>query len=281
MITTPSIADVRSWRAGHASVGFVPTMGALHEGHAALIRQARAECEAVAVSIFVNPTQFGPNEDLSRYPRTLDADLELCQACGADCVLTPTPETIYPDGFATPIVPRGAALPFEGDHRPGHFEGVATVVAKLFNIVVPTKAYFGRKDLQQCAVIKQLVRDLNVHTEIVVCPTVREESGLALSSRNRYLNPEQRQSASALYHHCQKLITDLVNAQTLLSEAITGAQRNLESLGFSFDYFAFVNENTFAPTQDITPETALIVACKFHGVRLIDNYNLLDSYQNI
>ena len=180
-------------------VGFVPTMGYLHEGHVSLVRRARAECASVAVSIFVNPTQFGPNEDFAAYPRDMQRDLALLGPAGADLVWTPTPEVIYPPGFQTWVTVDEVTKPLEGAMRPGHFRGVATVVAKLFNAVQPHKAYFGQKDAQQAAVIRQMTRDLDFPVEIVVCPTVREADGLAMSSRNTYLDAAQRQAATVLY----------------------------------------------------------------------------------
>ena len=179
-------------------VGLVPTMGALHDGHLALVRAARSECATVAATIFVNPTQFGPNEDLDRYPRSLAADLALLEREGADCVFTPSVDEMYPAGFTTIVHLDGPALPLEGAARPGHFDGVATVVAKLLLQSLPDRAYLGRKDGQQAAVVRRLVRDLDIPTEIVVVPTVRESDGLAMSSRNAYLTPEQRAAAPVL-----------------------------------------------------------------------------------
>lgn len=180
-------------------VGFVPTMGFLHEGHLALVRRARGECAAVIVSIFVNPTQFGPNEDLEKYPRDLDRDIRLLDEAGAHLLWTPTPEVMYPPGYQTWVEVQDLTRWLEGAVRPGHFRGVTTVVAKLFNAVQPQKAYFGQKDAQQAAVIRRMTHDLNFPIEIVVCPTVREADGLAMSSRNTYLNPQERQAATVLY----------------------------------------------------------------------------------
>jgi pantoate--beta-alanine ligase len=180
-------------------VGLVPTMGYLHEGHLSLVRRARAECASVVASIFVNPTQFGPHEDLSTYPRDLPRDLSLLQAEGVDLVWTPTPEVMYPPGFQTWVSVEQVTQPLEGARRPGHFRGVTTVVAKLFTGVQPQKAYFGQKDAQQAVVVRQMARDLNFPVDVVVCPTVREPDGLAMSSRNAYLDPQRRQAASVLY----------------------------------------------------------------------------------
>ncbi len=181
------------------TVGLVPTMGYLHEGHLSLTRRAKAECKHVAVSIFVNPTQFAPTDDLSKYPRDLDRDLRLLDSVGVDLVWTPTPDVMYPPNFQTWVEVEEMTRPLEGSMRPGHFRGVTTVVAKLFNAVQPTKAYFGHKDAQQAAVIRQMVTDLNFPLEIVICPIVREPDGLAMSSRNVYLNAEQRKAATVLF----------------------------------------------------------------------------------
>ncbi len=199
MKTTVSLSELRTARARLAEpVGLVPTMGYLHDGHLSLVRAARSECASVVASIFVNPTQFGPKEDLSTYPRDLRRDLGLLEAAGVDLVWTPTPEIMYPDGYQTWVTVDAITQPLEGSLRPGHFRGVTTVVAKLFNAVQPQKAYFGQKDAQQAAVIRQMGRDLNFPIDIVVCPIVREADGLAMSSRNVYLNPAERQAALVL-----------------------------------------------------------------------------------
>lgn len=200
MQTVNTAAALRAARAAlTGQVGLVPTMGALHAGHLALVEQARAECDAVMVSIFVNPTQFGPNEDLSRYPRDIPHDLALLEQAGVDVVFIPPPEEMYPPGFQTWVEVTDVTRGLEGERRPGHFRGVATVVAKLFHLFQPHIAYFGQKDAQQVAVIKRMARDLDFPLAIAVCPTQREPDGLALSSRNRYLNVEQRQAAVVLY----------------------------------------------------------------------------------
>lgn len=199
MRTIISLSDLRSTRRSlPGRVGLVPTMGYLHEGHLSLIRKAREECDYVVVSIFVNPTQFGPREDLSRYPRDLERDMRLIEPY-TDLLWTPTPEIMYPAGYQTWVEVQEMVRPLEGAMRPGHFRGVTTIVAKLFNGVQPDRAYFGQKDAQQAAVIRQMVRDLNFPIEIVVCPIVREPDGLAMSSRNVYLDPEQRKAATILY----------------------------------------------------------------------------------
>ena len=194
------VAAVRDWRGGlHGSLGLVPTMGYLHAGHASLLRRARRQCDHVAASVFVNPTQFGPGEDLARYPRDLERDRALLEAEGCDLLFVPEAGEIYPAGFETGVDVGGVALPLEGASRPGHFRGVATVVLKLFGIFGPQRAYFGQKDAQQLAVIRRLVRDLDVPVEVVGCPTVRETDGLALSSRNSYLGPDERRAAPVLF----------------------------------------------------------------------------------
>lgn len=202
MEVVATIADLRARRLllqQGENLGFVPTMGYLHAGHISLVEMARKENDVVAVSLFVNPTQFGPNEDLSRYPRDLERDLKMLEDAGVDWVFTPAAEEIYPPGFSTYVDVREVSAPLEGAARPGHFLGVATVVAKLFNLVQPHRAYFGQKDAQQVAVIRHMVRDLNFPLEIVVGETLREKDGLAMSSRNVYLNPQERQAATVLY----------------------------------------------------------------------------------
>lgn len=199
MIVVQTLEELRQARAGlPAPLGLVPTMGFLHDGHLSLVRAARAECASVAASIFVNPTQFGPQEDLAAYPRDLPRDLEMLATAGTDLVWTPAPEIMYPPGFQTWVNVDEITRPLEGSMRPGHFRGVATVVAKLFNAFTPQRAYFGQKDAQQAAVIRQMARDLNFPIEIVICPIQREPDGLAMSSRNTYLNPAERQAATVL-----------------------------------------------------------------------------------
>ncbi len=200
MNVTTNIDELRHWRWQNpaATWGFVPTMGYLHAGHLALVRQARAENERVAVSIYVNPTQFAPSEDLSSYPRDLERDLALLREAGTDLVFTPDDSLMYPEGFQTTVMVEQVTQVLEGASRPTHFRGVTTVVAKLFNLVQPTRAYFGQKDFQQTVVVRRMVADLNFNLELVVCPTVREADGLALSSRNKYLTPPQREAATVL-----------------------------------------------------------------------------------
>lgn len=220
MRVVTTLDDLRHARAALLGpVGLAPTMGYLHEGHLSLARRARAECASVAASIFVNPTQFGPSEDLASYPRDLPRDLALLEAVGVDLVWTPTPDIVYPADFQTWVTVEEVAKPLEGAQRPGHFRGVATVVAKLFNAFQPDRAYFGQKDAQQVAVIKQMARDLDFPVEIVVCPIVREPDGLAMSSRNAYLNAEQRAAAPVLFR-----------ALSAAATAYAAGERDAESL---------------------------------------------------
>jgi len=199
MNVVETLEELRSARSGLLEpVGFVPTMGFLHQGHLSLVRQARQDCASVVVSIYINPTQFGPHEDLEKYPRDLQRDLELLRSEGIDLVWTPNDEVMYPQGFQTWVLVEVVTKPLEGSIRAGHFRGVATVVTKLFNAVQPDKAYFGQKDAQQAVVIRRMTRDLDFPIEIIVCPTVREPDGLAMSSRNVYLNPEERRAAVML-----------------------------------------------------------------------------------
>ena len=220
MKTVISLADLRTARLSLAgTVALVPTMGYLHEGHLSLIRRAKVECEHVAVSIFVNPTQFGANEDLSKYPRDLEHDLSLIEPLGVELVWTPTPEIMYPTGYQTWVEVDAITRPLEGSMRPTHFKGVTTVVAKLFNAVQPHKAYFGQKDAQQAAVIRQMVRDLNFPIDVIVCPIVREADGLAMSSRNKYLEGADRKAATVLFR-----------ALSAARDAYEGGERDAEVL---------------------------------------------------
>lgn len=199
MQVVDTIDTLRSARAALGNVGLVPTMGALHAGHISLVENARVENDHVIVTIFVNPTQFGPHEDLAAYPRDLPGDLDMLEKAGVSLVFTPTPELMYPPDYQTYVTVEDVAQGLEGERRPGHFRGVATIVAKLFNLAQPQRAYFGQKDAQQVAVIRRMVHDLNFPLEIVICPTVRERDGLAMSSRNQYLTPQQRAAAPVLY----------------------------------------------------------------------------------
>ncbi|KXV47270.1 pantoate--beta-alanine ligase [Gluconobacter albidus] len=270
-----TIAALRSARKGYATLGFVPTMGFLHEGHLGLVRRARAENGAVAVSIFVNPTQFGPNEDYASYPRDPDRDLALLKDAGADLVFLPTPDVLYPPGFATRIEVGGVADELEGQSRPGHFSGVATVVTKLFNIVQPQRAYFGQKDAQQCAVVRRFVADLDIPVEIVVCDIARETDGLARSSRNVRLTPENRQKAPALYEALQEA-SRLFRSGERNADVLEGALRvSLIKAGVpDIDYATVVNANTFRREDPCSENALALLAVQAGAVRLIDNMPL-------
>ncbi len=256
------------------TIGLVPTMGALHKGHLSLIEAARAETGFVVVSIFVNPTQFGPNEDLNRYPRPLERDLELCAAAGVDLVFHPRPEAMYPPDYFTFVEVTGLQDVLCGASRPGHFRGVATVVLKLFNLVQPDRAYFGQKDAQQVRIIQQMVRDLNVPVEVRVCPIVRDADGLALSSRNDYLEAEERRRAAVLYRvltEARRRIEtgerDAARVRQVMTEQIASVA------GAVLDYAAVVDADTLQTPAEIVAErpVLLALAVRFGGTRLIDN----------
>ena len=270
-----TIAALRTARKGYATLGFVPTMGFLHEGHLGLVRRARAENGAVAVSIFVNPTQFGPNEDYASYPRDPDRDLALLKDAGADLVFLPTQDVLYPPGFATRIEVGGVADELEGQSRPGHFSGVATVVTKLFNIVQPQRAYFGQKDAQQCAVVRRFVADLDIPVEIVVCDIARETDGLARSSRNVRLTPENRQKAPALYEALQEA-SRLFRSGERNADVLEGALRvSLIKAGVpDIDYATVVNADTFRREDPCSENALALLAVQAGAVRLIDNMPL-------
>ena len=256
------------------TVGLVPTMGYLHEGHLSLIRRARDECNHVVVSIFVNPTQFGPKEDLSKYPRDIERDLSLIEPY-TDLVWTPSAEIMYPQGYQTWVEVEAMTRPLEGAMRPGHFKGVTTVVAKLFNGVQPHKAYFGQKDAQQVAVIRQMARDLNFPIEIVVCPIAREPDGLAMSSRNVYLDPEQRKAATVLY-----LSLSAAKAAYYKGERDAEKLRQLmkEVIAFQplaqMQYVSCADYDTLEELDVVKGKTLLSMAVFFGNTRLIDNFVL-------
>jgi pantoate--beta-alanine ligase len=262
-------AEVLAARAAGRTVGFVPTMGALHAGHLALVERAAAECDDVCVSIFVNPTQFGPAEDFNRYPRTLDADLEALSGRGVRWVFAPAVEAIYPSGHATKVVVEGPACGFEGELRPGHFAGVATVVCRLFQAVPADAAFFGAKDWQQTLVVKRMVDDLGLPIRVVVCPTVREPDGLALSSRNAYLTPADRSRAVALSESLAEAATLWAAGRDAAGIAAVMRER-LESRGIAVDYAAVVDAESLAPVIAGRPAVAL-VAGRLGATRLIDN----------
>jgi pantoate--beta-alanine ligase len=271
-----TVAELRRWsrekRSHGGAIGLVPTMGALHAGHASLIRAARASCGGVAVSIFVNPTQFGPNEDYSRYPRTFDVDCSLAQAEGADVIFAPSVEELYPGGAATFVEVEGISSRLDGASRPGHFRGVATVVAKLLIAAEPDRAFFGQKDAAQVAVVRRMVADLRLATEIVVCPIVREPDGLALSSRNVYLSADERTQALALSQAVTLVEALAVEGERRASAVIRAAQRVLGAeSAIRVDYIAFVNWATLEPVEVADPGTLFAVAAWVGATRLIDN----------
>jgi pantoate--beta-alanine ligase len=254
------------------TVGLVPTMGALHEGHASLIRAARAETDFVVVSIFVNPTQFGPNEDLARYPRPLEQDLELCGREGADLAFVPEVAAIYPPGFRTYVEVHGLQDVLEGASRPGHFRGVCTVVLKLIHIVRPDVAYFGQKDAQQARIIRQMVRDLDVPLRLRICPTVREADGLALSSRNRYLSPEERGRALALAQALFDARQRVERGERDAAAVQRAARQRIEAVpGVVVDYVAVVDADSFEPVERIRGNVLIAAAVRIGSTRLIDN----------
>ena len=269
--------QVKQWKKEGLTIGLVPTMGALHAGHLSLIKKAVEKCDKVVVSVFVNPIQFCPGEDLDKYPRTLEADTTLCEEAGVSIIFAPSPNEMYGEGqmrtndFLTYVIP-----PFFyvnklcGKSRVGHFDGVCTVVNKLFNIVQPDYAFFGQKDAQQLIIIKKMVKDLNIPVEIIPCPIVREESGLALSSRNKYLSEEDKIQALAL----SKILNNIKNCY---KKGITNVEA-LKETAYAFlnehhdlEYLEFMNEETLDEVKDANDKTRVFIACKVGGVRLIDN----------
>ena len=269
--------QVKQWKKEGLTIGLVPTMGALHAGHLSLIKKAVEKCDKVVVSVFVNPIQFCPGEDLDKYPRTLEADTKLCEEAGVSIIFAPSPNEMYGEGqmrtndFLTYVIP-----PFFyvnklcGKSRVGHFDGVCTVVNKLFNIVQPDYAFFGQKDAQQLIIIKKMVKDLNIPVEIIPCPIVREESGLALSSRNKYLSEEDKIQALAL----SKILNNIKNCY---KKGITNVEA-LKETAYAFlnehhdlEYLEFMNEETLDEVKDVNDKTRVFIACKVGGVRLIDN----------
>ena len=278
MRVTTNIADLINGRpewAGESDVGLVPTMGFLHAGHLSLVRQARAENGALIASIFVNPTQFGPGEDLSRYPRDLPRDLEALAAAGVDVVFTPSAEEMYPPGFNTYIEPTGAvAERLEAASRPGHFRGVATVVLKLFQLTQPHNAYFGQKDAQQVAVIRQMIRDLNLPVALRVLPIIREPGGLAMSSRNSYLSAEERAAATVLYRALR------AGREAFVSRPLGGAAEVARAMAevvaseprATLDYTDVCDPTTFEPLTSLRTPATLLIAARLGPARLIDNF---------
>lgn len=258
------------------TIGFVPTMGALHEGHLSLVKEARKMCDIVVVSIFVNPTQFGPHEDLNKYPRDLTGDTALLTEYNVDYIFVPTIEEIYPPGFATYIEVEGITDKLEGESRPGHFRGVATVVTILFNIIHPDFAFFGQKDAQQTVVVKRLTQDLGLETEIVVLPTIREESGLALSSRNQYLNAEERQAASIIYRALKSARAEFKQGERNSERLIEVVRTTLgQEPRIKIDYISINDTETLESVERIGENPVFVsLAVYFGQTRLIDNFIL-------
>lgn len=278
MILATSLEELRQARALLDNpLGLVPTMGYLHPGHISLVERARLECASVGVSIFVNPTQFGPNEDLDKYPRNLEKDLKLLEAAGADLVWMPTPDIVYLPGFQTWVAVEGLTSPLEGAMRPGHFRGVTTVVAKLFNAFQPQKAYFGQKDAQQAAVIRRMTRDLDFPIDVVICPTVREPDGLAMSSRNAYLGAEERRAATVLFRALGAARAaydagerDAEALRRLMKETIEA-----EPLA-KMQYVSCADYDTLEELQTVEGKALLSMAVYLGKTRLIDNFVLGD-----
>jgi len=282
MKTVQTIAEVHQIvsdaRAGGGTVGFVPTMGALHEGHLSLIDAARSACDFVAVSIFVNPTQFAPGEDLATYPRSIEADLAACDARGADLVFVPAAETMYPQGAVTSVTVGQLSETLCGRRRPAHFAGVCTVVAKLLNIVLPDKAFFGWKDFQQLVIVTRMVADLDIPVEIVPCPIVREADGLAMSTRNQRLSAAHRSQAVALHGALESAADQIRQSHPPAAEVITAAREYISTNApdGEIDYIQIVDPQTLRDVETTDRIVLVALAVKFPGARLIDNM-LLDS----
>jgi pantoate--beta-alanine ligase len=262
----------RAARGDRKRIGVVPTMGALHEGHLSLVRAARAQCDVVAVSIFVNPTQFGPAEDLSKYPRQFERDCRLLEKEGVEILFAPAVEEMYPQGQVTWVVVDGLSEKLDGRTRPGHFRGVTTVVAKLFNIVTPDAAYFGQKDAAQLAVIRRMVHELNFGVEIVACPIVREADGLAMSSRNAYLNPDERNRALVLHNSLRRVEQEFGEGERDAKVLISSAKEILaREPQVRVDYYEIVDQDTLDPVERISQRALVAVAAYVGTTRLIDN----------
>ena len=280
VVTSPheAYAHISHWRREGRRIGLIPTMGALHEGHLALVSRSVSECDITAATIFVNPTQFAPHEDLSRYPRTLESDLDGLRSVKCDLVFIPQNEDLYPNGFSTYVQPPAAAEPLEGVCRPGHYRGVCTIVLKLFGILPATVAYFGQKDYQQLTVIRRMVEDLNVNIQIEGCPTVREADGLAMSSRNRYLNPQQRQTALCLWSALSlaERIAQQGERDVLKIESAMHAHL-LAGGADKVDYARIVDPDSLADLVTIDQPAIALIAAHVGSTRLIDNLLLNES----
>jgi pantoate--beta-alanine ligase len=278
MKTVRSIAELRTALAeAPRPLGLVPTMGFFHDGHLSLMRAAREANETVVVSLFVNPAQFGPSEDLDAYPRDEERDLALAETAGVDIVFAPSVDEVYPDGFSTTVEVGGLTEPLDGAARPGHFKGVTTVVTKLLNMVGPDAAYFGQKDAQQALVIRKLVRDLNMPVRIEVCPTIREPDGLAMSSRNAYLDDEQRRRAVALSRALRAAEQAVDRGELDAATVIAAAKRELDEAGIEAEYLELRSATDLTPAERVNGSTLLAVAARVGRARLIDNTMLKDG----
>ncbi len=277
MRTFQHIAALRTYlrvmRDEGKTVGLVPTMGALHEGHLSLFNRAKMDCDLAVATIFVNPTQFGRNEDFDAYPRDLNHDLQLASNAGVVAVFHPSVDELYPAGFQTTIVLPQISSMLEGAYRPGHFEGVATIVNKLFNIVQPDRAYFGMKDYQQLTLIERMVYDLNLHLDVVAVPTMRDENGLALSSRNKYLSPEEKKAAFVLNRTLKKAEAAMLDGETDSATLLASLNEEIDSEPLAkIDYLELVNPETLLPVSTLSNATTLVVmAVRIGKTRLIDN----------
>jgi pantoate--beta-alanine ligase len=265
-------AASRAEQQSHKSLGLVPTMGALHEGHLSLVRAAKAQCDSVVSTIFVNPTQFGPDEDFAKYPRMFERDREELEKEGVDLLFAPSVEEMYPAGATTFVTVEGLSERLCGKSRPGHFRGVTTIVSKLFSIVEPDTAFFGQKDAAQVAIIRRMVRDLNIPVEIVPCPIVREPDGLAMSSRNAYLDPQQREVALVLYRSLMQVEELFKNGEDASSKLIdAGKQVFQREPSVGLDYLEIVDPNTLEPVPQVQKPALVAVAAFLGRTRLIDN----------
>ena len=271
MRTVRTVAELREVLGERRGVGLVPTMGFLHEGHLSLIRRARTECETVVVSLFVNPKQFGPGEDLDAYPRDEARDARLAEEAGGDILFAPPGEEVYPPGFATTVEVAGITDVMCGEARPGHFAGVTTIVTKLLNMVRPDVAYFGQKDAQQALVIRKLVRDLDMPVRVEICPTVRDPDGLALSSRNAYLSPEERERALGLNRALRAAESAVAGGRIEAADVLAAAREQLEEAGLEPEYLELRSAQDLAPVERVNGSTLLAVAAQVGRARLIDN----------
>lgn len=280
MTTTPSLIDrpeamfqlVRARQQRGARVGVIPTMGALHEGHLSLVEASNRACDVTIVTIFVNPAQFGPQEDFQKYPRTLESDLEALAKFKVDAVFTPRNEDMYPPGYSTYVDPPRVAQPWEGEHRPGHFRGVATVVLKLFQLCPADVAFFGAKDYQQTLVVRRMVEDLNVPTRIEIIPTLREADGLAMSSRNRYLTPPQREQALTLSRSLELAAQMVAGGERASHRILAAMHAEFAAAGITdIDYVAIADPDTLAAIDEIHSPVVALIAARVGETRLIDN----------